>query len=97
MPNDLFCLLVGSKIIADCGALSSGGRRHSPTGSGAELPEIQSSQGRVWAQKSEALIKASAHRPRRVACSQSRGIGKLVAYVTSTEMCMAQRFLNWGG
>ena len=38
------------------GHYRAGGQRHSPTGSGVELPEIQS-QGRVWAQKSEALIK----------------------------------------
>jgi len=64
VPNDLFCLSVGSKIIADCGASSSGeakvftdGQRSGASGDPAP--------GRVWAQKSEALITASEHRDQR--------------------------------
>ena len=60
VPNDLLCLSVRSKIIVDCGASSSRGAKAFTDGqrSGASGdPE----PGRVWAQKSEALITASAH------------------------------------
>jgi len=64
VPNDLFCLSVGSTIIADCGASTSGGAKTFTDGQRSGASGDPAS-GRVWAQTSEALITASAHRDKR--------------------------------
>ena len=55
MLNNSFCLSVGSKIIADCGASSSGGAKAFTDGQRSRVSG-DPTPGQVWTQKSEALI-----------------------------------------